>query len=135
MSSRVYVPASEAQAMSEALFALSRPAAVRLENEVTNARCACEKDTGGNTWLVVNTATQILIHPQAELNDIATHLQPLEDDGRLPAGTIEGLAVFVSAHRGQTITMWDAFPTYFKTNSLTYEQMLEQGKLNQPQFS
>lgn len=86
----------------------------------------------GSKWLEVDTEFSIPIHPNAELDGIADILQPWIDSGHLPAETNAQLAAFVESKRGQSLTVYDAFPAFFKAASRTYQQMLDAGLLIVP---
>jgi hypothetical protein len=83
-------------------------------------------------WLVVDTEYEIAVHPDAELGDIASILQPWIDAGHLPADTITQLAALIESKRGQQLVVYDAFPQIFKDMSKTHEQMIAAGLLAEP---
>lgn len=127
-----YFPATQSQALSNALLELSRPPSVRLPGEVTTALCACEEDLMGDTWVIIDRNKMVYVHPKAELGNIGKILQPFIDAGALPTDTNQVLADYVIASRGQRIRLWDVIPQLFKNQSLTREQIIEEGKLNAP---
>ena len=129
---KIVIPAADAIAMNMALYELHRPAFVRDARDGTTSLFGVREAVDKSLWLVVDTTLAIRIHPQASLDTIAEILRPLEADGRLPAGTLEGLSAYVEANRGQKITVYDAFPDYFKAQALDEAQMIEQGKLSTP---
>ena len=129
---KLFVPGADALAMSMALYELHRPLSIRDPQDGTTALFGVREAADKSLWLAVDTALEIRIHPLASLNTIAAILQPFEADGRLPAGTLAGLAAYVEAHRGQRIVVYDAFPDYFKAQALDEAQMIEQGKLSTP---
>jgi len=86
-------------------------------------------DLEGNRWLEVKDDFSIIVHPKAELGEIAEILQPWIDGGQLPGNTNEVLAALVETKRGQRLVVWEAFPQLFKDLSKTRAQMVEQGKL------
>lgn len=127
---KLYIPASGALAMSAALYELHRSAAVRDARDGTTSLYGVREALDKSLWLEVDTELSIRIHPQASLDAVAAVLQPYVDDGRLPAGTLEGLYAYVEANRGLRIVVYEAFPDYFKSLALTEEQMVSQGKFS-----
>jgi hypothetical protein len=83
--------------------------------------------------LVVDTAYEIRVHPEAELGDIAQILPPWIDAGDAPADTNTQLALLIESKRGQHLVVYDAFPQLFKDMSKTHEQMTVAGLLAEPQ--
>jgi hypothetical protein len=127
----LYTPASAAEPLSEALYALSRPPQVRDGND-TRYLFGWVTCTDGSRWLQVDTAYDIPVHPQAELGEIAAILQPWIDEGHLPADTNTQLAALVDSVRGGRLVVWEAFPQLFKDLSQTREQLVEAGILEEP---
>ncbi len=129
-----YVPTSGAivcEALTEALWNLARPAAMRTEKD-TRRMFASITCTNGSVWLAVNTTFSISVHPEAELNGLADILQPWIESGELPANTNEVLSDFIESKRGGRMITWEAFPDLFKTLSKTREQLVSLGLLNDP---
>lgn len=129
-----YVPTSgamTADALSDALWALSRPNAVRLPQD-TQRMFGSVTCTDGSVWLHVDTEFDIPVHPEAELGGIAAILQPWINDALLPADTITQLADYVQSKRGQRMTPWDAFPQLFKDASKTRDELTALGLLTDP---
>ena len=124
----IYTPSSVAESLSQALWALARPPAFQADNH-TKFLFGWVVATDGTTWLEVDTEFQIRVHPNAELGDIATILQPWIDQGSLPADTNDKLAALVESLRGKRLVIYDAFPQLFKDLSKTYEQMIDTGLL------
>lgn len=127
---KLYIPASDALAMSMALYELHRPAAVRDARDGTTSLYGVREALDKSLWLEVDTELSIRIHPQASLATVAALLQPYVNDGRLPAGTLEVLSAYVEANRGLRIVVYKAFPDYFKSLALTEAQMVSQGKFS-----
>lgn len=126
-----YIPAPAAEQMSEHLWSLSRPPQVRGIHD-TQRMFSSIVVLDGSRWLAVDTAFSIRVHPDAELGGIADILQPYITAGYLPADTNEGLAAIVTAMRGQRLTVYDAFPAFFKAVSQTRDQMTARGLLPSP---
>lgn len=127
----VFVPSPSAAEMSTHLWSLARPAQDRDQTD-TQTMFGWVSATDGSKWLEVDTDFSILIHPNAELDGIADILQPWIDSGHLPAETSAQLAAFVESKRGQSLTVYDAFPPFFKEASKTREEMQNLGLLATP---
>jgi len=128
MNQIYYVPAPAAEALSRGLWNLSRPPELRQPGD-TELMFGWVDDLEGNRWLEVKDDFSIIVHPKAELGEIAEILQPWIDGGQLPGNTNEVLAALVETKRGQRLVVWEAFPQLFKDLSKTRAQMVEQGKL------
>lgn len=123
-TSIVYIPAPSATPMSEVLWRLTDPNPTR----GTSSLFETVKALDDSLWLKVDTMTTIPVHGAAILGGIADVLQPYINRGELPAGTNEALAALVESKRGQTLLIYETFPLFFKSQALTFEQMVEQGK-------
>jgi hypothetical protein len=128
-----YVPSSAAEALSNALWSLSRPPQVR-DPKDTQFLFPWITALDGSRWLVVDTAYEINVHPDAELNGIADILQPWIDGGHLPEETNTNLSALVESKRGGRLVVYDAFPQLFKDMSKTREEMIAAGLLAEPQM-
>lgn len=136
---KLYIPAPAARVMSDALWSLSRPAAVRSPND-TQYLFPWIKALDDSRWLVVDTDFEINVHPLADAAAIIAVLQPYEDSGALPAGTLEGLSAYVEANQGQKLVVYEAFPALFKLKDTdnptglgrTFEQMIQEKRLPNP---
>lgn len=128
-----FVPSSAAEPLSQALWSLSRPPQVRGPND-TQFLFPWITALDGSRWLVVDTAYEINVHPDAELNGIADILQPWIDGGYLPANTNTQLSALVESKRGGRLVVYDAFPQLFKNMSKTCEEMIAAGLLAEPQM-
>jgi len=120
----VYIPSLSAEPLSEALWRLTDPDPTRGTLSLFGTAQALDK----SKWLKIDTSAEIPVHPYAVLNGIADVLQPYIDRGEIPSGTNELLAALVESKRGQTLVVYEAFPPFFKSQALTHEQMVEQGK-------
>jgi len=128
-----YVPSSQAEPLSDALWALTRPPQVRDPKDTSKMfGWVDDLQTPSKRWLVVDTTFTIPVHAEAELDGIADILQPWIDDGYLPADTNTNLAVFVESKRGELLTVYDAFPQLFKDMSKTTQEMIDAGWLANP---
>jgi hypothetical protein len=136
---KLYIPAPAARAMSDALWSLSRPAAVRSPND-TQHLFPWRKALDGSSWLVVDTDFEINAHPQADAAAVVAVLQSYEDSGALPAGTMAALAQRVEALRGGRMVVYDEFPALFKQPTAerpeglarTLEELIAAGQFAQP---
>jgi hypothetical protein len=130
-----YVPSSAAEPLSNALWSLSRPPAIRAEQD-TQFLFGWVDALDGSRWLMVDTEYEINVHPDAELNGIADILQPWIDGGHLPEDTNTTLAAMVesSAASGERLVVYDAFPQLFKDMSKTHAEMIAAGLLAEPQM-
>lgn len=126
-----FVPSAAAEPLSNALWSLSRPLAVRGPND-TQFLFGWLTDLHGTSWLMVDTEYEISVHAKAELGGIADILQPWIDAGHLPADTNTQLAALIESKRGQQLVVYDAFPQLFKDMSKTHEQMIAAGLLAEP---
>lgn len=128
-----YVPSSQAQPLSDALWNLTRPPQVRASQDTTSLfPWIDDLQTPSKRWLVVDTTFTIPVHAEAELDGIADILQPWIDAGHLPADTNATLGTFIESKRGQMLTVYDAFPQLFKDLSKTYQEMITAGWLTEP---
>jgi len=140
---KLFIPAADATAMSMALYELNRPAAVRDARDGTTSLYGVREALDKSLWLEVDTELSIRIHPQASLDAVAALLQPYVNDGRLPAGTLTGLAQRVEALRGGRMVVYAEFPALFKLPTeahpeglaRTFEQMINAGLLAKPNIS
>lgn len=124
-----YVPTSSEDTcsrLSDALWSLAVPAPLQGSN-ITQQLFDCVSALNGSCWLKVVTDYEIAIHMEAEIGGIAPILQPWIDKGALPVSTNDSLSDFILTHRGQTVTVWDLFPQYFKDQSKTFEEMIASG--------
>jgi hypothetical protein len=126
-----FVPSAAAEPLSQALWSLSRPPAIRTEQD-TQFLFGWVDALDQTRWLVVDTEYEINVHPDAELGGIADILQPWIDAGHLPADTNTQLAALIESKRGQHLVVYDAFPQLFKDMSKTYAQMIAAGLLAEP---
>lgn len=125
-----FIPAPAAEALSIALWSLSRPPQAAQLNE-TKFLFDWVDDLQGNRWLRVDTEFSLYVHTDAVLNGIADILQPWIERGQLPVDTNEQLAALVESRRGQKLVVYDAFPAFFKEMAQTQEQMIAAGLLAQ----
>lgn len=127
--------------MSDALWSLSRPASVRSQDD-TQYLFPWVKALDDSRWLVVDTDFEINVHPLADAAAIITVLQPYEDSGALPAGTLAALTLRVEELRGSRMVVYDEFPALFKLEDTgnptglgrTEQMMIDAGLLNKPEF-
>ncbi len=127
-----YVPSTAAETLSYALWGLTRPVNVRQPGDTSKMfPWVDDLQVPSKRWLVVETTYTIPVHADAELNGIADILQPWIDTGHLPADTNDVLAAFIESKRGQDLTVYDAFPQFFKDQSKTYAEMIAAGFLTE----
>ena len=136
------IPSSAAEALSNALWSLSRPPQVRGPKD-TQFLFPWITALDGSRWLMVDTEYEINVHPDAELNGIADILQPWIDGGHLPEDTNTTLAALVESKRGGRLVeskrggrlvVYDAFPQLFKDMSKDHAEMIAAGLLAEPQM-
>lgn len=123
-----YVPSSAAEALSNALWGLSRPPETRGPND-TQYLFGWITALDGSRWLVVDTDYEVNVHQDAVLDGIADILQPWIDAEHLPADTNTVLAELVEELRGRRLVVYDAFPQLFKDMSKTHQEMITAGLL------
>ena len=123
-----YVPSAQAAVLTEHLYGLQRPLAVRNAGEITTATFPWCEALNGTRWLVVDTTFTIQVHAEAELDGIADILQPWVGHG-LVQGDIDTLETLVLASRGRTLVVYDAFPQPFRDASKSREEMIAAGLL------
>lgn len=123
-----YVPSSAAEALSNALWGLSRPPETRAPED-TQFLFGWITALDGNRWLVVDTDYEVNVHQDAVLDGIADILQPWIDSGELPLDTNEVLAAFIESKRGGRMIPWEAFPQFFKDASKSREELISLGLL------
>lgn len=135
-----YVPTSgevPAETLSGALFALARPVALQPPDAIQNAFEVMQA-LNGTHWLVVPDEFLLVMHPDAELDGISDVLQPWEQSGALPTGTIAGIDAWINATRvlptvaERTFCPWEQFPAYFRANAKTWHEMIDAGLLAAP---
>lgn len=121
-----YVPtsgSSVAQRLSEALWQLTLPLSAQ-GRKLTVALFPAITLKDGSIWLVVNTETEISIHPEAELGGIVEVLSPWIFEELLPENTLSDLAALVESSKGKKLNVWAAFPELFKAQSRTKDQLI-----------
>ncbi len=128
-----YIPASQAEPLTRALWRLAVPNPAEGDTDKMFEVITALDD--GALWLEVDTTFTILVHAEAELDGIADILQPWIDDGSLPANTNTMLAAFIESKRGQSLTVYDAFPQLFKDLSKTQAEMIAAGWLPNPEVN
>jgi len=129
-----YIPTSGsavAIALSDALWGLARPRDTRSAQD-TQSMFGTITCTDGSIWLQVDTVFDIPVHPEVELDGIADILQPWIDEGALPQDTNTNLTMLIESLRGQRLTVWEAFPKFFKDQAKTREELLALGLLTNP---
>lgn len=125
-----YVPSSQAEPLSDALWALTRPPQVRDPKDTSKMfGWVDDLQTPSKRWLMVDTTFAIRVHEQAVFDGITDILQPWIDQGYLASDTNTNLAVFVESKRGEMLTVYDAFPQLFKDMSKTTQEMVDAGLL------
>lgn len=132
-----FVPTSgrdTCERLSSALWGLALPASLR-PSGATNSMFGHITCLNGSVWIECDTEFSIFVHPEAELDGIAGVLQPWIDEGTLPADTNEVLAALIESKRGQHLTVWDAFPPFFKDQSKTHQELVDAGLIPFPSMS
>lgn len=123
-----FIPTSTlavAESLSSALWALSCPVKQTTTRVFSSVTCL-----DGSSWLMVDTGYSIPVHPEANLGEaIPAILQPWIDEGLLPADTINDLDGLINVSRGHRLVLWDAFPSLFKEQSKTREELIAGGLL------
>ena len=123
-----YIPSSAAQPLSDALWGLSVPENLRGSN-TTQFLFEWVDALNGDRYLIVDTECAVHVHPDAVLDGIADILQPWIDAGHLPADTNTQLEALIISKRGQSLTVYDAFPQLFKDMAKSQQQMIDEGLL------
>jgi hypothetical protein len=128
-----YIPttASAGIALTEALWHLHCPPGEGSTTGFGTVVTALD----GSVWLEIDDAAVVHVHESAVLDGIADILQPWIDSSSLPPDTNTVLAALIESKRGQMLTVYDAFPPLFKGMSLTTAEMIEQGKLANPEVT
>lgn len=125
-----YIPSPSAAALTVALWELARPARLQSAADTTGMfGFVDDLQTPSKRWLEVDDTFQIRIHPEAVLGGIGDILQPYIDGGILPADTNTNLASIIIEQRGQLVTVYDLFPSFFKSASKTRAEMVADGWL------
>lgn len=132
MNTRVYLPVSQsAQSLSVALWSLSRPAGLRVQQD-TQYLFPWATAVDGSQWLEVDVSYEINVHPQADATQLAAILQPWADADNLMAEPNVQLEAMVDSNRGGKLTAWSVFPQALKDLAKTRQQMIDAGLLEQP---
>jgi hypothetical protein len=121
-----YVPTSGgsvAQDLSESLWQLTLPQSAQ-KKSLTVALFPSIRLKDGSFWLVVNSETEILIHPEAKLGGVAEVLNPWIFEKLLPANTLTDLEALINSSKGKKLNVWSAFPALFKAQARTKEQLI-----------
>lgn len=116
--------AETADVLARLMWQLAR--GVSLPADVTAGVFGIITATDGSSWLQVDTAFQMRIHPEAELGGIG----PILLGAGLAAADVEALAAEIVAARGAEVAPWTLFPAVFQTASRTHDQMLQAGLFN-----
>ncbi len=128
MSNELYIPSTNPEAMTEALWEFSRPLSVRKPGEITQGLFPAYQDAKGGKWLVVHPDCWINIHPEADCSRVEKLLLPLVENGTLSAETLSGLRKLVDANRGGRIQLYeDGFPPEIKAQGRTRLDMMDAG--------
>lgn len=112
------------KAVSEIMWQLCLPASER-QGGVTNRAFGVIVGANNQTYVCMSDTFQGVLHPDADSAQMVAMLQPFENAGHLPAGTVADLVAWINATRAlptpaeRTFTLWDKFPDYFKGLSLT----------------
>lgn len=94
----------------------------------------------GSVWLALDATEQLVMHPAAALDGVAAVLSPWEADGRLEAGTLDGLAAWADSTRrkpdpqARTFQVWAQMPALFQSMAKTHAEMIAAGLLVQPEL-
>lgn len=110
---KLFISAPASRAMSDALWALRRPLSKRSPKD-TQYLFPWVKDVHDNLWLVVDTEYAFDVDKEADAAPIVAELQPYEDSGALPKGTLAALTLRLEALRGGRMVVYDEFPPLFK---------------------
>lgn len=119
-----YIPASAAEELSNALWALSRPHAIRGEQD-TQYLFPWIIDNQNNRWIVVDDQYEIPVHVNAQLGNISLILQPWIDEGYLPNNILTNLILIINNKKGASLKVYEAFPDFFKSQSKSLQQMID----------
>lgn len=135
----LYIPTSNSdvcERLSVALWQLSRPLQTTTENDVIRRLFRSITCTNNSVWLLVDTSFDINIHSDAVLGDIITILQPWIDAGALANDVLTQLQSTIETFKinGERMNIWNAFPEFFKQQSKTFQEMIDNGLLVIPQF-
>jgi hypothetical protein len=128
-----YIPVlnpSAADKLSRALWALSRPTAVQA-SDVTKRLFSFIAATDGTIWLQTETTATLPIHQLAELTGILEVMQPLINQGQLPASAPSNLMAVITASKGTRLNIYGILPAFFKDRSKTKEELLSLGLLKE----
>lgn len=129
-----FIPTSRrdtCERLSSALWGLALPASLR-PSGATDSMFGHVTCADGSVWIECDPAFSILVHQEAELDGIADILQPWINEGALPTDTNTVLTAFIESKRGQSLTVWDAFPQFFKDQSKTHQELVNLGLLAIP---
>lgn len=128
-----YIKSSKADQLSNALWSLVRPDSIR-EDQDTQYLFGWITDTNGDGWLEAETDYTIRIHAEANLNKIATLMQPWVDEEILSSDDLIGLSDAVASHKasGEPLNVYDSFPQFFKDASKDRATMLSEGLISAP---
>lgn len=127
-----FILASQAKRLSEEMFALPRPLAVRKPGEVTSSLCATLQDLRGDWWVRLADERMVRVHEKADLRGIAVLVWPLIEAKILAGNTLEILQGRLDAGRGGYVNVFEALPDEIKAGALTEKQMIEEGRLEVP---
>lgn len=128
-----YIPVLNPQAadkLSQSLWALSRPTAVQ-QSDVTKRLFTFVTATDGTIWLQTETTATLPIHQLAELTGIIEVMQPLIDQGQLPASAPTNLTAAITASKGKSLNIYGILPAFFTSRSKTKEELLALGLLKE----
>ena len=127
-----------AETLTGALWNLSRTAAQRAV-EITDSLWPVVPALNGTFWLRAETNDTLVMCVEAEIDGIGDLLQPFEQAGQIPAGTVAGFEAWIAATRvlteeaDRTFNVWSKFPALFQNASKTPAEMIAAGLLPDPE--
>lgn len=131
----LYIPTDTletAQAISKAFYELSRPESVRNEEDVTQYYCS---------WLVHPTTQAVIlqipdislyIHSEANETIFDEFIQPFVDGGEVPESEITDTQTLIETSRGNTVSIVDILPSFWKQQGKTQEQLQKENWFQNP---
>lgn len=110
-----YVPTSNATValtLSDALWGLTRPPAVRDVKDTTRL-FGTLRMSDASVWLVVDTEFTIPVHALADVTPIAEILEPFVEAGAIEYYDLIELFDLIEVTRGAELNIWESFPQYW----------------------
>lgn len=125
------MPTDVAEKLSQELYHLSRPAAIRDPRDVTTHWCGWipREDDPTQCVLSVEDAEELPVHPQATLIELSKVYADEQTKGDATKGETDAIKATITGSKNQRLPVDDALTAKWKAAALTREQAIAGGWL------